>query len=223
MRVIGVDGCRGGWLAASVRDTGELAWEWTTDIATLLRGDADAVAIDIPIGLPDSGTRACDRAARSMLGRRGSSVFAAPVRPVLGCTSYPAARELLAAAGGASMSAQAFGIVAAVRAVDAVIRPDDEDRVVEAHPELAFALMGGGPGLPGKKTTAGIGRRLQLLQTWLPNAVEALASSPSQAGVDDALDALACVWVARRWRLGEATVLGGDERDRRGLPMRIVA
>ena len=223
MRVVGVDGCRGGWLAATLHDTGELAWEWTTDVAAVLHSGADAVAIDIPIGLPDAGSRACDRAARAMLGRRGSSVFPAPVRPVLHCTTYAQAREVLAAAGGASMSAQAFGIVAAVRMVDAAVGPNDEVRVVEAHPELAFALMGGGPGLPGKRTTAGIGRRLQLLQTWLPTVVEVLATAPSPAGVDDALDALACVWVACRWRRGEATVVGGDERDRRGLVMRIVA
>ena len=223
MHVIGVDGCRGGWLAASVDSSGEVAWEWTTDIAALLHSAADAVAIDIPIGLPDAGTRACDVEARAMLGRRGSSVFPAPVRPVLACTSYPQAREILAAAGGASMSAQAFGIVAAVRAVDAVIGPNDEARVVEAHPEVAFSLMGGGPGLPGKRSTAGIGRRLQLLQTWLPGVLEALATAPSEARTDDALDALACVWVARRWRSGQATVLGDGQRDSQGLLMRIVA
>src|SRR4051794_41459090 len=97
----------------------------------------DVVAIDIPIGLPDAGVRACDVQARAALGRRGVTVFPAPVRPVLGCTTYADARRILTAAGGPSMSAQAFGIVNAVRQVDAAITAHDEAPAVEAHPEPA--------------------------------------------------------------------------------------
>ena len=222
MRVTGVDGCRGAWLAATLDDDDCVRWRWTTDIAEVMHAGTAAVAIDIPIGLPDTGPRACDRAARTLLGRRSASVFPAPVRGVLDCATYADARAVLAAAGGASMSAQAFGIVAAVRAVDAVLSPADESRVVEAHPEVAFALMGGGPSLPGKRTTAGADVRRRLLASWLPTLRQALANVPRGAGRDDALDALACAWVARRWRCGKATVLGDGARDARGLVMRIV-
>jgi predicted RNase H-like nuclease len=222
VRVTGVDGCRGGWLAATVEADGDVRWAWTDEVAPLLRADADAVAIDIPIGLPDSGSRACDREARTALGRRGVSVFPAPVRPVLSCHTYAEARAVLAAGAGPSMSAQAFGIVAAVRQVDEAVSPADEDRVVEAHPELAFCLMGGGPGLFGKKTTAGVATRLRLLSAWQPDVLDVLAGAPERAGLDDALDALACAWVARRWVDGDATVLGDGARDSRGLVMRIV-
>ena len=228
MRVTGVDGCRGGWLAATLDDAqaaGQttVGWQWTTDVAGLVHADSDAVAIDIPIGLPGAGTRACDSAARALLGRRSATVFAAPVRSVLRCASYADARAVLARAGGASMSAQAFGIVAAVRAVDAAVSPADEHRIVEAHPEVAFALMGREDALPGKRTAAGVGVRLQLLQRWLPTVLDAVATVPTGAGLDDALDALACAWVAQRWCRGEATVLGDGARDARGLVMRIVA
>lgn len=227
MRVTGVDGCRGGWLAATLDDVdgpsgGRVTWHWTTDVASLLRSDADAVAIDIPIGLPVHGSRACDREARAMLGRRSSTVFAAPVRPVLRCATYAEARAVLAKSGGPSMSAQAFGIVAAVHAVDEALDPAEEKRVVEAHPEVAFALMGGGRDVPGKRTAAGVGVRLRLLQDRLPAVLEAVERVPAQAALDDALDALACAWVAARWRRAEATVLGDGERDERGLVMRIV-
>jgi predicted RNase H-like nuclease len=223
VRVIGIDGCRGGWLAVSLDDDGSVGWEWTADAARVLRADADAVAIDIPIGLPEAGARGCDRAARAMLGRRGVSVFAAPVRAVLECATYADARAVLAGLGGASMSAQAFGIVAAVRAVDDALGPADEARIVEAHPEVAFTVMAGAPVLPGKRTAAGVAVRLALLSAWLPTVLDALADVPVRAGLDDALDALACAWVARRWLHGSATVLGDGSRDRRGLLMRIVA
>jgi predicted RNase H-like nuclease len=210
MTVLGVDGCRGGWLGAlvvSAPDGGPtVRWTWTADVAELLAMPADAVAIDIPIGLPEEGVRTCDSEARSLLGRRGVSVFAAPVRPVLPCTTYAEARAVLAARGGASMSAQAFGIVNAVREVDAALTPADESRVVEAHPEVAFCVMGGGPGLPPKRTASGAAIRMQLLQRWRPDVVDALTEVPVAAPLDDAVDALACAWVADRWRRRDPTL-----------------
>ncbi len=227
MRVTGVDGCRGSWLAVTLDDrTGSCSWRLEARFATLMAADTEAIGVDIPIGLPEAGRRACDVAARAELGRRGVSVFAAPVRPVLGCGTYAEARALLASRGGPSMSAQAFGIVAAVRDVDSAVGPGDEDRVVEAHPELAFSLMGGGPGLPRKRSATGAAQRLRLLAAHLPGGIdvlEAVATAPEGVPLDDALDALACAWVAGRWSRGEARVLGDGVRDSRGLVMRIVA
>jgi predicted RNase H-like nuclease len=219
MRVVGVDGCRGGWLAAVVDDAG-VSWRWTAAIADVLSEPADAVAVDMPIGLVESGRRACDVEARRLLGRQASSVFAAPVRAVLGCATYAEARAVLTDRGGASMSAQAFGIVRAVRDLDAALSPDDDDRVVEAHPELAFRAMTGAP-LPGKKTDEGRQRRLAALTESWPGVAALVGAAPRPAATDDALDALACAWVARRWLTGEAKVLGDTTRDARGLPMRI--
>lgn len=217
---MGVDGCRGGWLAAVTDDAGT-RWHWTADVAELLAEPADAIAIDIPIGLPDAGTRACDVEARRRLGARRSSVFAAPIRPVLGCPTYADARALLASLGGASMSAQAFGLVRAVREVDEHVSPAEAGRVVEAHPELAFQLLSG-LGLAAKKTDEGRAQRVAALSTVWPDAAALVASAPRPAAPDDALDALVCAWVARRWVRGDAVVLGDGGRDARGLPMRIV-
>jgi predicted RNase H-like nuclease len=229
VRVLGVDGCRGGWLAVTV-DGAAVVWRWTTDVRELLDDDTlDAIAIDIPIGLPDAGGRACDRAARARLGRRGSTVFAAPVRAVLDCVTYADARAVLAERGGPSMSAQAFGIVRAVRAVDRALTPADETRVLEAHPELAFAAMTAGcrsastPPLASKKSAPGAAARLSLLSGWLPTVLAALSDCPASAPIDDAFDALACAWVAQRWVSGDAEVFGDGARDTRGLVMQIVA
>lgn len=220
MQVIGVDGARGGWLAA-VDDDGTVSWWWTADVTELLALDAAAIAIDIPIGLPEHGVRRCDVEARRLLGRRGVTVFPAPLRPVLGCTSYAEARACLAAAGDRSMSAQAFGIVGAVRGVDEAVTPGDEDRVIEAHPELAFRAMTGAAMAP-KKTPLGRTQRMQALSLMWPDVAALVAWAPRPAATDDALDALACAWTARRWARGEATTLGDGARDGRGLVMRIV-
>ncbi len=46
------------------------------------------VLIDIPIGLPRKGTRACDVLARSVLKKRASSVFPVPCRKAIQAFNY---------------------------------------------------------------------------------------------------------------------------------------
>lgn len=221
MAIAGVDGCRGRWLAAVASDDDAVEWRLVPTFRDLYDDHAlSVIAVDVPIGLPESGTRACDVAARAAVGARRSSVFAAPVRPVLGCTTYAEARELLAHAGGPSMSAQAFAIVAAVRDVDECLGPEDDERVVETFPELAFHLLAGAA-LSGKRTTAGVAERLRALASWRPDVLDSLALAPAGVAVDDALDALVCLWSAQRWAGGERRTLGDGTRDAHHLPMRI--
>ena len=222
--VLGADGCKGGgWAVAMIDGEGELSWHAAADTAALLGladdYEADAVALDVPIGLPALGrTRACDDLTRARLGARRSSVFAAPPREVLECASYAEARPL-----APSLSAQAFGLVPRIREVDRVLReqgPAVHRRVVECHPELAFSAMAAGrQPLVAKKTAAGALQRIRLLEEALD--ADLPWDVPGQASLDDALDAAACAMVALGWARGEAEVLG-DEVDALGTPMRIV-
>lgn len=222
--VLGADGCRGGaWVASVVRGQGELSWAWAADTASLLaladELGAAALALDVPIGLPRlGGVRAADTLARRRLGARRSSVFAAPPREVLGCGTYAQARAL-----APSLSAQTFGLVPRIREVDALLRRRGSgvhDRVVECHPEVAFAALATQRlELATKKSAAGCLQRLALLEETFGRTVP--ADVPAGAALDDALDAVACAAVALRWARGEAEVLG-DETDPEGLPMRIV-
>jgi predicted RNase H-like nuclease len=222
--VLGADGCRGGgWTVGMIDGEGELSWHAARDTAALLEladeHDAGAVALDVPIGLPAlGGRRACDDLTRARLGARRASVFPAPPREVLGCATYAQARPL-----APSLSAQAFGLVPRIREVDEVLRargPEVHRRVVECHPELAFAhLAAGRLPLAAKKTAAGALQRIALLEEALDEDLP--TDVRGGAALDDALDAAACALVALAWARGEAEVLG-DEVDRLGVPMRIV-
>lgn len=67
------------------------------------------VAVDMPIGLTESGPRDCDRVARRLLGwPRRCSVFSAPVRSVLGIGDDREACDAHRAVGRRGMSRQAF-------------------------------------------------------------------------------------------------------------------
>lgn len=222
--VLGADGCRGGgWVAALLDAEGRLHWAWAADTSALLALTDDvgaaAAALDVPIGLPATGRRrACDDQARQRLGPRRSSVFAAPPREVLHCATYAQARPL-----APSLSAQAFGLVPRIRDVDDVLRargPEVHLRVVECHPEVAFAVLADGAvALGTKKSAAGALQRLHLLEQCFAGGLP--SDVPAGAALDDALDAAACALVARRWAQGRAEVLGG-ETDATGVPMRIV-
>ena len=113
--VVGVDGCRSGWLICRYEFSARrVTFEVMPNFATLLECESRAqyIAIDIPIGLTDDGrARRCDVEARRFLaGPRASSVFPAPARCLLHEQSYPAACSRSRTLCGKAISKQAFAI-----------------------------------------------------------------------------------------------------------------
>ncbi|HEY3107676.1 MAG TPA: DUF429 domain-containing protein [Chloroflexota bacterium] len=227
--VVGVDGCPAGWIAVRV-DPAARAWRAAVhgSFAQLLEAyrDAAAIGVDIPIGLPEAGARACDRAARARLGPRRSSVFNPPTRRLLasiGAAPYRDANALARRDLGHGIGAQAFNIFAKIREVDAAMTPRLQSRVREVHPELCFAAMRGQPCSHPKKSASGAAERLAALRAscqWLGGEPP---RPPRGAGRDDLLDALAVAWTAARIAAGAAETLpAAPERDPRGLRMEML-
>ena len=184
-------------------------------------GHLVAVGLDMPIGLPDAGPRACDDLTRARLGPRRSSVFPTPPRPLLGCADHAEACARGRAIDGRGISIQAFNLLAKIAEVDDAIDPHLAEQVVEAHPESAFAEIAGAPLLTTKRTVAGRAERLALLADRFPGSDVLLTARAQGAAADDVLDAAAAAWSARRWAQGTALVLGDGSVDGRGLPMRV--
>jgi predicted RNase H-like nuclease len=228
--LLGVDGCRGGWAVAE-RDGAYVELHLERDFEGVLAraGRRGVVAVDMPIGLSDAAPRACDVEARRLLGPgRASSVFPAPARAVLGATTYATACAASVAACGRALSLQTFHLLARIREVDGAVTPALQRRVREVHPELVFAALAGGRGLgAGKRTREGHEARRALLEAALgPVPDLALARrrlGPTDVGLDDLADALACLVAAARIAGGrERRVPAGPaRRDRRGLAMEI--
>ncbi len=181
-----------------------------------------ALAVDMPIGLPDAEARIADRQARARLGPRHSTVFTTPARPALDAIDYPDALAISRLTTGRGLSKQAFHLLARIREVDGAITPAHQDRVFECHPELAFASLTGGPILASKHTPEGMAERTAHLDAVLPGVAPLIGNPPRGAKPDDVADALAIALVARRFCSGQATHLGDGARDRRGLRMEIV-
>ena len=190
--------------------------DYVAPLDPALTPDLAVIAIDMPIGLSDAGSRECDVAARKLLQPHGTRVFPAPPRVALGhIDDYDAACRASIAATGKSLSKQTWNLVRSIAEIDALAA---DPRLVECHPELAFALMQGHPVDERKKTPEGRARRLDLLRRWLPDL-----GDPAYG--DDGLDALACAWSASRMATGEAICLpqGEPPRDELGRRMQITA
>lgn len=235
----GLDGCRSGWILATLEPGGRpgtgarldvrLVEAFPEVVARVDAGELDAVAVDMPIGLPDGPVRTADTEARRRLGPRRSSVFPTPVRATLGAADYPEALAISRRVCGKGLSKQAYHLLGRIQEVDRAMTPARQDRIFECHPELAFAALAGSPLRHPKRRAEGIAERVALLGPDLGPAGtadlrEALATRRSGAGPDDVVDAVVIALVARAVAGVEPTVerLGDGRRDRRGLRMEIV-
>lgn len=214
LSIAGVDGCPAGWVVAR--------GDAVTVIDRLEPLVADAaitvIGVDMPIGLPEVWGRSADDAARRFLGRRASTVFATPPRSLVTSIRYDVANARSREAYGRGLSRQTFNLFPKIRELDALMGSDQVERVLEVHPECAFAVMAGGV-LPPKRSPAGRVIREHLLEEHFGDIVR---SRPRGARVDDVLDAFAVLWSVERFARREHIVHGSGELDGRGLPMRII-
>ncbi len=211
MVVVGVDGCPGDWLAVRWEpNRGRMGHSNCESVVEILDGspDAAAIAIDIPIGLNRCKPRACDIQSRRLIKPRNSSVFPAPDLRVVNLNDYQEASELSCDLCGKGISKQAHAIFWRIDDANSIITPDQQDRVVEVHPELCFwALNHKSPLMFAKRSPEGFAMRRLLLSEALgidiPNASE-LHRIFRPAEADDVLDAMVAAWTAHRLALGIA-------------------
>ena len=210
-RVLGVDGCRAGWIgvlyaggSAEVLVRSSFA-DLVTDV--LERGPLHVVGVDIPIGLPDSSSRQADVLARRRLSAgRKSSVFPTPTRAACDAPTWREANSAnRTATGGVGVSVQGFGLVPKINDVDAYLRAGAPVPVIEVHPEVSFAAMAGETIGDRKQTPAGVSARVATLRA---AGVPVPPVGPGKGyDTDDLLDACAVAWTAQRFAQGVAEPL----------------
>ena len=205
---VGVDACKTGWIAVVVDDTGVLAAHYLPAITSLTETvpDASVVAIDIPIGLPESGRREADLAARARLGARRNSVFFTPPRAAMEAATHAEATAASVRLTGFGVSQQSFALAAKLREVDNWI-PHAPCPVYEVHPEVSFTVLLGAPASAPKKTWAGMAERRRALEGAGLTLDHIHGVAALRAGVDDMLDATVAAWSAQRIARGQAVMI----------------
>ncbi len=226
--VLGVDGCRGGWVgvvwggqeshfltAPSVQEL----------VADAIQAGVTVVGIDMPMGLPDTGTRRADRLAQRALGRRASSIFVTPTRPALAMTAQAQASAVNKAHGGPGVSIQAFNLRPKVLEVDEFIgrrELAEQPRLVEVHPELSFQELNDAPLAFSKRTPQGQQERRALLSSIGIHLDPTTLTIAGRIAADDVLDAGAAAWSAWRVLHGAARSLPDPpEVNTDGIPAAI--
>ena len=236
-RVVGLDGCAGGWFAVwADPDAAVLKHELYDDVDEMFaaHGDADRLLVDIPIGVTNDGARACDKTAREMLGIRGVSVFPAPCRAVVEYrqetddASYERANELQNEQLGSGISQQAWNITDKIATMDASLQEHTESRsadVFESHPECCFATLNNGyPVAHSKSSQTGRSARFAVLDAELDGWEECYETACekyyyNEVARDDIIDAMVLVAAGRH---SLASIPETPPTDDTGLAMQIV-
>lgn len=222
--VVGVTPWSGGWLAVSAKMAGStFAPESPRIYSTFLeivneRPAFSAIVVNAPIGYLDTESviaRTCDREARFLVGRRGSTVHNAPNRAIL--------------AGEVPWNEVGLDAVSATflpqyQEVAAEMSPFRQRVIFEGHPELSFyQLRRDTPLSRSKQIEAGRDERRDVLEEKIPGIQRVLDAPPEGVPVKHVFDASALLWTARRV-LGHAAqrIPVEGEWDSEGLRMEIV-
>jgi predicted RNase H-like nuclease len=214
--LIGIDGIRGGWIAATREDSGALAVtriESLRDAMAWMAKQSTILVVDIPLGLLACTPRGADVEARAFLGVKHSSVFPSPYHGMLAAAEMPltAARQEAARLrreldGGASgCTLQTAAILPKIAEAERWVPAAASGTVFEGHPEVTFAILNGGlPVLSKKDRVAGRTDRLRLLAPCFGDLGPHLGTGRRLgAKPDDVLDAFAMLWTAERIARGD--------------------
>ena len=227
---VGIDWMKPYWLAAEIHGN-EISIRKLSNIAEINNcyRNADAVLIDIPVGLPENTTENAarpDREARDYLhtGRK-SSIFPVPCRQAVNIAKYAKASAENERILGKKLTSQSHAFCKMIRQVDEFLEEDKywQNRLVESHPEVAFQMLNGGKGLNHSKHTGeGVQERITILRQYGIDPISLFAEfAPKQ--YEDVLDAL-CLAVSAKLGCenGFQTIPEYPICDSRGLKMQMV-
>lgn len=248
-RYYGVDGCRGGWILACFSQ-GEISFSLHENVTALIKSlvgcpaaapspaadrspsteppcELPSIFIDIPIGLPESGERLCDRKGRELLGARRSTLFPVPIRSAVYAPTFEECGNKNLLGQGRRVSIQFWNITKKVIEVDHFLQtsPKFIGKLCEAHPELAFSRLVGEVIPLSKHSSEGRVLRVQAIEratgTDVSQSVKHFVQRNKKVCcegdlIDAASLALLCSLHAAKPRFA-----GDSALDSHGIPMRI--
>jgi predicted RNase H-like nuclease len=234
MKVVGIDGCMGGWFTISIIDFNKWNISLFSDIFYLweTHKDANIILIDIPIGLKerDKVERFCDLEARKILGRkRAKSVFPAPSRSTMYAKDYTDACEINQKMTNRKISIQTWNIIPKIKEVDTLISENinARNKIKETHPEICFWALKGEHLKYSKKTKAGFNERKELLNSIYLHTNDIIKHSLNvyrrkDVKKDDILDAMVASITATKGINRLNSIPQKPEIDSKGIKMQIL-
>ena len=233
---VGIDGCRGGWIAVNLTDTGfEVELYKSIEEICSKYMDSDSLLVDMPIGLPeDVKDIRPDSEARTYLSGRTSCIFNTPCRQAVYEDNYFEASQINKHYLGKGLSKQSFAICRHIREIDEFLEkvPEFKGRLRESHPEVCFAVLATRddfylPLYNSKHTEDGFWDRVDVMEEFYEKTRDFVSYISTHTVLKnhraDCMDAL-CLAVSGLLGLrnGFASIPKVPAKDARGLNMEIV-
>lgn len=227
---IGVDGCKGGWIAA-VLDDGELRIEKHNSLEQIVANnpDFDEFLVDMVIGLPGNREHVRpDTYARKIIKERASTIFPAPCRQAVYATTVADAYTENEKVLGKKFTPLTVGIMPKMLEVDMYLRENHhlKNRIRESHPEVCFARLQGNTVCSKKSEIDGMEERIQILSRYIKiQSLKELSETARalKCNVDDIIDAICLAIVGNLITQGKYEVIPNEPMtDDMGLFMQMV-
>ena len=227
---IGVDGCRGGWIAA-VLDHGDMRLERYDELTLLIEKYPvfDAFLIDMAIGLRNNTEQIRpDDEARMELGPKASTVFPIPSRDAVYADGEEAQKQANIRTLGKSLAKQSIAIIPKIRELDTFLNdhPEYKNKILESHPEVDFARLNGAVLMSRKKEEPGPSQRKAVLSEFLDKKnLYGLYDKAKELGCkqDDLIDAICLAVTGALYAHGQyETIPAKSQLDEKGLLMQLV-
>ena len=227
---IGVDGCRGGWIAAVIT-RGALKIERYETIEDIVKKFAsfNELLIDMPIGFPSNQDDIRpDSMARKMLPSRTSTIFSVPSRSAVYAVLEEDQIKMNKKSIGKGLSKQSMAIIPKMRELDVFLQEHTQYKNVikESHPEICFARLNGSVVMSKKSNDDGLEERLSILGRYLPQLSKSMIlmkSKELRCNSDDIIDATCLALTGRLSTLGKTeSIPEKPSKDSTGLMMQMV-
>ena len=227
---IGVDGCRGGWIAA-VLDHGDMQLKRYKYISSVVEEypSFDAFLIDMAIGLRNSKEQERpDDEARKELGPKGSSVFPIPSRDAVYADGEEAQKQANIRTLGKSLAKQSIAIIPKIRELDIFLNdhPEYKNKILESHPEVDFARLNGAVLMSRKQEEPGPSQRKAVLSEFLDKKdLYGMYDNAKELGCkqDDLIDAICLAVTGALYAHGQyETIPAEPMQDEKELHMQLI-
>ena len=204
--VIGIDGCRAGWITAKILDNQLISFQIIENLNDdyLKQSNLTHIGIDIPLQLSHTGKRLAEIEARGLLKKRACTIFSPPTLNALRAKNYIDACEVNFKECGKRISKQSWNLFPKIKEAHKFLENNSISKleVFEVHPELSFMAMNDMNLIEAsKKTETGKEIRIKLIQKFFPNfSFESVRNQYKKNQVldDDILDSISVLWSTQR-------------------------
>lgn len=213
-KYIGVDGCKGGWIAA-IYDRGSFEIKKYSSVDELVEANKNynELLIDMVIGLQSNKDEVRpDNAARALIPGRTSTIFAVPARQAVYAETRAAIREANKSALDKDLPAQAIAIIPKMRELDEFLQenPAHKNRLKESHPEVCFSRLNGSVVMSRKADEEGITERVGIIKQYMPEITEEYIYQEAKrfkCNADDIVDSIVLCITANLVAQGKTDVI----------------